>query len=104
MVIAIIGALSVIILPSFAKVLGNSRIKRANLEMEEIVKSIVIAQNQSKNDDRYGVGCSDCSCRSGNIKNDTGACYTANLSALTTLESNTSGLCLDSLEWLEIRG
>ena len=61
MVIAIIGVLSVIILPSFTKVLGNSRIKRANLEMEEIVKSIVIAQNQSgKTMTAMGVGCSDC--------------------------------------------
>jgi prepilin-type N-terminal cleavage/methylation domain-containing protein len=91
-VIAIIGALSVIVLPSFAKVLSNSRIKRANLEMEEIVKSIVIAQNQSgKTMTAMGVGCNDCSCRSGNIKNDTGACYTDSLSALTILESNTSG-------------
>ena len=91
-VIAIIGILSVIIVPSFASALTNSKINRAKLEMGEITKSIVVAQNQSgKTMTAMGIGCPDCSCRSGDMRGDNGACYTNSVAALSVIENNTQG-------------
>lgn len=92
-VIAIIGVLSVIIVPSFTSAINNSKIGRAKIEMEEITKSIIIAQNQSGKTlfAMTSSGCADCSCRSGNLKNDTGTCYSQSLATFNSIETNTGG-------------
>ena len=93
-VISIIGLLSSIILVS----LNNARIKaryaKAQAELNQFIKTAVIAQGQSAKTliNITGSGCSDCVCRGRDIKNisTSDSCYTQWVNALTTIQNATA--------------
>jgi prepilin-type N-terminal cleavage/methylation domain-containing protein len=95
-VISIIALLSSIVLSAVNSARQKSQIAATKQMMVQIAKSVVIAQGESFKTlmSITGSNCSDCSgCRTGSsLKGDIGACYTAWLNVLNTVQANTGGL------------
>lgn len=94
-VISIIGLLSSAVLAS----LNSSRVKanyaRVQVELNQFIKTAVIAQGESIKTlkDITGSGCSSCDCRGRDIRNisESDSCYTKWINVLTTIQNATAG-------------
>ena len=94
-VVAIIGLLSSIVLSSLNSARTKAKYAKAQIEMNEFVKTAIIAQGESGKTllEITGSGCSDCVCRGRDIRNipTSDSCYTQWLNALTTIQNATAG-------------
>lgn len=94
-VISIIGLLSSIVLVSLNSARVKARYAKAQTELDQFIKTAVIAQGESAKilQDITGSGCSDCVCRGADIRNisETSSCYTQWVNALTTIQNATAG-------------
>ena len=97
-VVAIIGLLSSIVLSSLNSARTKAKYAKAQIEMNEFVKTAIIAQGESGKTllEITGSGCSDCVCRGRDIRNipTSDSCYTQWLSALTAIQNATAGTVL----------
>lgn len=94
-VISILAFLSSIVLSSVNAARDRARTARAKQDMAQLVRAMVIAQGESFKT-LYSItasNCSDCSCRSGDMRNVSAshACYVAWASALGKIQTATNG-------------
>jgi len=94
-VISIIGLLSSIILASLNSARTKAYYAKAQVELDQFVKTANIVQGESgkRLQDITGSGCSDCVCRGRDIRNisTSDSCYTQWVNALTTIQNATNG-------------
>lgn len=89
-VIAILGTLSAVVIFSLTTARNKSKYARARADIDHIIKASMMAQGtQGTMIAVTGSGCSDCSCRSGNMRNVSAshACYVAWSNALNNIAS-----------------
>ncbi|MBI4224778.1 MAG: type II secretion system protein [Candidatus Sungbacteria bacterium] len=95
-VISIISLFASIVFASVNSARNKARYARAQVEINEFVKTAVIAQGEigSRLQDITGSGCSECVCRGWDIRNVavTSSCYTQWVSALNTIQGATGGI------------
>lgn len=94
-VISIIALLSSIILASLNSARTKAQYARAQVELKQFIKTVIIAQGESGKvlKDITGSGCSDCVCRNRDIRNisTSDSCYIQWTNALTKIENATAG-------------
>lgn len=94
-VISIISLLSSIVFASLNSARNKARYARAAAELNQFVKTAIIAQGESgkRLQDITGSGCSDCICRGRDIRNVSvsDSCYTQWINALNTIQAATGG-------------
>lgn len=94
-VISVIGLLASIILVSLKNVREKAHYAKAQAELEQFIKTAIIAQGESAKrlQDITGSGCSDCICRDRDIRNipTSDSCYIQWINALTTIQNATNG-------------
>jgi len=95
-VISIIGLLSSIVLVSLNSARVKARYAKAQAELDQFIKTAIIAQGESGKRLQgiiTGSGCSDCVCRGADIRNisETSSCYAQWVNALTKIQNATAG-------------
>jgi len=94
-VISIIGLLSSIVLTSLNSARVKARYAKAQAEMDQFIKTAIIAQGEGAKrlQDITGSGCSECACRGRDIRNisTSDSCYTQWINALTAIQNATAG-------------
>lgn len=94
-VISIIGLLSSIVLASLNSARTKSHYAKAQVELDQVIKTAIIAQGESARrlQDITASGCSDCVCRGRDIRNipTSDSCYTQWINVLTTIQNATAG-------------
>lgn len=95
-VISIIALLSSIVLAAVNTAREKAQIARAKLELYQFTKAVNVAQGEAGKTllTITGSNCSDCGgCRTGaSLKGTVGACYTAWVNVVTTVQANTNGI------------
>lgn len=95
-VIAIIGLLSSVILSSLNSARSKAQYAAARASMRNIISAVVIARGEQNKTllQITGSGCTRCNaaCSSVDLRNTTSACYTTWVSAITNVETATSGV------------
>ena len=93
--IAIIGILSSVVLASLNSARGKARDARAQAELNQFIKTAIIAQGESAKrlQDITGSGCSRCVCGSRDLRNipTSDSCYINWVNALTAIQNATDG-------------
>lgn len=93
-VISIIGVLSSIIFVAVNSVRAKANYAKVKAELNQFIKTAIITQGEASKTLRNitGSGCSDCACRSRDIRNilTSDSCYTQWINALTMIQ-NASG-------------
>lgn len=95
-VISIISLLASIVFASINSARNKAAYARARSELNQFVKTALIAQGESamRLQDITGSGCSDCICRGRDDRNIpvTDTCYTQWINALTRIQQATGGI------------
>ena len=94
-VISIIGLLSSVVLASLNSARVKARYAKAQTELDQFIKTAVIAQGESAKrlQDITGSRCSACVCRYRDIRNipESDSCYITWVNALTKIQDATAG-------------
>ena len=94
-VISIIGLLASVVLASLNSARVKARYARAQVELNQFIKTAIIAQGESAKTLKSitGSGCSDCVCRGRDIRNIliSNSCYTNWINVLTKVQNATAG-------------